>query len=86
MREQAEDKARVPLKTILQNFLNHVDYLESRKRGRDDAYEQEFQVRLLSVIMGPKNPCNICKLTSSRSKNHLHEVELNESFGSCLNN
>ena len=47
MREQAEDKARVPLKTILQNFLNHVDYLESRKRGRDDAYEQEFQVRLL---------------------------------------
>ena len=48
MREQSEDKARVPLKTILQNFLNHVDYLESRKRGRDDAYEQEFQVSLLS--------------------------------------
>jgi hypothetical protein len=48
MREQSEDKARVPLKTILQNFLNHVDYLESRKRGRDDAYEQEFQVRPLS--------------------------------------
>ena len=56
MREQAEDKARVPLKTILQNFLNHVDYLESRKRGRDDAYEQEFQVRLLSVIVDSKKP------------------------------
>lgn len=44
MRDQPEDKPRVPLKTILQNFLNHVDSLESRKRARDDAYEQEFQV------------------------------------------
>ena len=61
MREQSEDKARVPLKTILQNFLNHVDSLESRKRGRDDAYEQEFQVSLSycqKQKVNPKNPCN----------------------------
>ena len=45
MREQTDDKPRVPLKTILQNFLNHVDSMESQKRERDNAYEQEFQVK-----------------------------------------
>ena len=35
---------RVPLKTILQNFLNHVESLEARKREGDDGYEKEFQV------------------------------------------
>ena len=42
--EAASSDQRVPLKTILQNFLNHVESLESRKRGGDDAYEKEFQV------------------------------------------
>ena len=36
---------RVPLKTILQNFLNHVENLEARVREGDDAYEKEFLVR-----------------------------------------
>jgi len=45
MRDMVEEKSRVPLKTILQNFLNHVENLEVRKRARDDAYDQEFQVR-----------------------------------------
>ena len=40
-----EEGPRVPLKTILQNFLNHVENLEARKREGDDAYEKEFQVR-----------------------------------------
>ena len=35
---------RVPLKTILQNFLNHVESLEIRKKEGEDAYEKEFQV------------------------------------------
>ena len=35
---------RVPLKTVLQNFLNHVEDLETRRREGDDAYEKEFQV------------------------------------------
>ena len=38
---------RVPLKTILQNFLNHVENLEARVREGDDAYEKEFLVRLI---------------------------------------
>ncbi len=36
---------RVPLKTILQNFLNHVESLEARKREDEDEYEKEFLVR-----------------------------------------
>ena len=40
-----EEGPRVPLKTILQNFLNHVENLEARVREGDDAYEKEFQVR-----------------------------------------
>ena len=38
---------RVPLKTILQDFLAHVEDLESRRfinPDTDDAYEKEFQV------------------------------------------
>ena len=57
MREQPEDKPRVPLKTILQNFLNHVDSLESRKRARDDAYEQEFQVFDNCPNIDRRSPC-----------------------------
>ena len=42
--EATSGDRRVPLKTILQNFLNHVESLEARKREGDDAYEKEFQV------------------------------------------
>lgn len=42
-----EEGPRVPLKTILQNFLNHVENLEARVREGDDAYEKEFQVSFL---------------------------------------
>ncbi|XP_043232412.1 mediator of DNA damage checkpoint protein 1-like [Amphibalanus amphitrite] len=34
---------RVPLKTILQNFINHVENLEAKLKGNDDLYESEFQ-------------------------------------------
>ena len=40
-----EDKPRLPLKTVLQNFLNHVDSMEIAKRERDNPFEKEFQVR-----------------------------------------
>jgi hypothetical protein len=43
MRE-VEDKPRLPLKTVLQNFLNHVDSMEIAKRERDNPFEKEFQV------------------------------------------
>ena len=39
---------RIPLKTVLQNFLNHVETLESRKGEEDCTYEKEFQVNLSS--------------------------------------
>ena len=35
----------VPLRTILQNFINHVENLEARLKEKDDLYETEFQVR-----------------------------------------
>ena len=44
-----EEKEEIPLKTILQNFLNHVENLEVAREefnnGQgDDQYEKEFQV------------------------------------------
>ena len=44
-RDEDQNGPRVPLKTILQNFLNHVENLEARAREGDDAYEKEFQVK-----------------------------------------
>ena len=44
MRNNSTGGERVPLKTVLQNFLNHVDDLEARRREGDDAYDKEFQV------------------------------------------
>ena len=42
--DMKEENERTPLKTILQNFLNHVATLEAKKGERDDQYEKEFQV------------------------------------------
>ena len=44
-----EEKEEIPLKTILQNFLNHVENLEvareeSNNGEGEDQYEKEFQV------------------------------------------
>ena len=44
-----EEKEEIPLKTILQNFLNHVENLEVAREEfnngeGDDQYEKEFQV------------------------------------------
>ena len=44
-----EEKEEIPLKTILNNFLNHVESLElaredSLKGDGVDQYEREFQV------------------------------------------
>ena len=48
-RDEDQNGPRVPLKTILQNFLNHVENLEARAREGDDAYEKEFQVKLFKI-------------------------------------
>lgn len=39
-----EDREIIPLRTILQNCLNHIENLESN-RSICDNYEKEFQVR-----------------------------------------
>ena len=41
MKEEIEE---IPLKTILQNFLNHVETLETARDEGEDQYEKEFQV------------------------------------------
>lgn len=40
-----EEHERTPLRTILQNFLNHIESLEIQRI--EDSYEKEFQVLLL---------------------------------------
>lgn len=37
-----EDLERTPLRTILTNFLNHIDTLENQRTH--NTYESEFQV------------------------------------------
>ena len=50
--EGNQGNRKVPLKTILQNFLNHVESLETRKKEGEDAYEKEFQVSRLHRVIG----------------------------------
>jgi len=40
-----EEQERTPLRTILQNFLNHIESLEIQRI--EDSYEKEFQVLIL---------------------------------------
>ena len=39
-----EDSEKIPLKTILQNFLNHVETLETKRNEGEDLYQKEFDV------------------------------------------
>ena len=46
-----KQKAKIPLKTILKNFLNHVDFMEGQRKEGEDLYEKEyseFKMLLLS--------------------------------------
>ena len=52
MKEESEE---IPLKTILQNFLNHVENLEVAREESlsgegEDQYEKEFQVITIIVV------------------------------------
>lgn len=51
-----EEHERTPLRTILQNFLNHIESLEIQRI--EDSYEKEFQVLLL-FRRKSQNLCNI---------------------------
>jgi hypothetical protein len=51
---------RLPLKTVLQNFLNHVETLESQRSDADNTYEKEFQVSpLLPGILDQVCMCTV---------------------------
>ena len=43
--KEKEDGEKIPLKTILTNFLNHVETLEVKREEGEDLYEKEFQVK-----------------------------------------
>lgn len=47
--DQRSDQNRVPLKTILHEFLTHVETLETKKTEGFCPYEKEFQVLTLTT-------------------------------------
>lgn len=72
-----EEGPRVPLKTILQNFLNHVENLEARVREGDDAYEKEFQaLKSLSESLRSQSEysCSEGEKEVNRKKNRYKDI------------
>ena len=68
---------RAPLRTILQNFLNHVETLEKRKNGADDQYDKEFQeLKLLSESLKglPNYSCLEGEKEVNRRKNRYKDI------------
>ena len=49
--KEKEDGEKIPLKTILTNFLNHVETLEVKREEGEDLYEKEFQVRVTFLVL-----------------------------------
>ena len=76
-------RERVPLKTVLQNFLNHVENLEARRREGDDAYEKEFQsLKLFSdqLKCQPEYSSAEGEKDVNRKKNRYKDILPCESF------
>lgn len=44
---------KLPLRVILQNFVNHVESLENvtEESKREEKYELEFQVRIIFIFV-----------------------------------
>lgn len=71
-----EDQERTPLRTILTNFLNHIENLESQ-RSPEDSYESEFQeLKLFSeTIKGCKQySCSEGEKEVNRKKNRYKDI------------
>ena len=60
--KEKEDGEKIPLKTILTNFLNHVETLEVKREEGEDLYEKEFQVR---VTFSASSCTHVYKVASS---------------------
>ncbi len=68
---------RTPLKTVLQNFLNHVDTLEARKNEGEDTYEKEFQqLKAMgdSFRLKPEFSCKQGEMEVNRKKNRYKDI------------
>ncbi len=68
---------RAPLRTVLQNFLNHVETLERRRNGSDDQYEKEFQdLKILSESLKglPAFSCSEGEKEVNRRKNRYKDI------------
>ncbi|XP_054280017.1 uncharacterized protein LOC128998066 isoform X2 [Macrosteles quadrilineatus] len=71
-----EDTERTPLRTILTNFLNHIDTLENQ-RNPEKSYEAEFQeLKLFSEsIKGTKQySCSEGEKEVNRKKNRYKDI------------
>ena len=56
--KEKEDGEKIPLKTILTNFLNHVETLEVKREEGEDLYEKEFQVKkIISLLLLVLHTC-----------------------------
>ncbi len=68
---------RTPLKTVLQNFLNHVDSLEARKCEGEDTYDREFQQLKAfsdSLRNNPEFTSSEGELEVNRKKNRYKDI------------
>jgi len=69
--------AKRPLKTVLQDFLDHVEALEARKSDGDDTYEREFQ-RLKAYsdsLRGSADfSCSHGEMEVNRKKNRYKDI------------
>ena len=68
---------RVPLRTVLRNFLNHVETLEKRKNGGDDQYDKEFQeLKLIGESLRgmPMYSCSQGEKEVNRRKNRYKDI------------
>jgi tyrosine-protein phosphatase non-receptor type 12/18/22 len=75
--DSQQTNRKVPLKTILQNFLNHVESLETRKREGEDAYEKEFQsLKLFSDHLKSQEDftCSEGEKDVNRKKNRYKDI------------
>lgn len=71
-------EGRVPLRTVLQNFINHVDSIEARRSdGGEDLYEKEFQ-ELKAITESLKNrpgfECSEGEKEVNRRKNRYKDI------------
>ena len=74
--KEKEDGEKIPLKTILTNFLNHVETLEVKREEGEDLYEKEFQVKRSNLFFSSSCLCRsrraqaASSLSASVSKTH----------------